>query len=279
MESREALRKVIAPRRELRRARNSGLGFLGGVALGIHHRLAVGRLEMQPALAFGDGGLDLVGPLDRSEQRLRLRDFGHFRRRRKPFERGREHVVDFEGAAGRLIEFASDSAARKVEATRALSLRDGDCSLERFLGGRGVGGVGVEQYFAAGPMQFGFECAMAQTIGRRQRFVEDGYGAVWIARPASVFARAIFTRPSKIRMFCARKLSTPRRMPSSPPSKSLSTLAHPSKNIPKARNWSRSRSSEFEQAPRNLRSPSWARRASLQIAPRACAREPPCCRA
>ena len=26
-----------------------------------------------------------------------------------------------------------------------------------------------------------FECAMAQAIGGRQRFVEDGYGAIWIA--------------------------------------------------------------------------------------------------
>lgn len=30
-------------------------------------------------------------------------------------------------------------------------------------------------------MQFGFECAMAQAIGCRQRFVEDGSRAAWIS--------------------------------------------------------------------------------------------------
>jgi hypothetical protein len=32
-------------------------------------------------------------------------------------------------------------------------------------------------------MQFRFECAKAQAIGSRQRFVEDGDGAVRIAGP------------------------------------------------------------------------------------------------
>jgi hypothetical protein len=36
--------------------------------------------------------------------------------------------------------------------------------------------------FASGAMQLGFECAVAQAIDRRQRFVEDGRGAAWIAR-------------------------------------------------------------------------------------------------
>jgi len=38
------------------------------------------------------------------EQRLRLGDLGHFRGRRKAFERGREDGVGLDEAAGRLIE-------------------------------------------------------------------------------------------------------------------------------------------------------------------------------
>ena len=41
----------------------------------------------------------------RAEQRLRLRDLGHFRRQRKAFERGRECGVGVGGPAGELVEF------------------------------------------------------------------------------------------------------------------------------------------------------------------------------
>ena len=47
---------------------------------------------------------------------------------------------------------------------------------------RGVGGVFLQQDFAARPMQVGFECAMTQPIGSGQPFVEDRESVVEIAR-------------------------------------------------------------------------------------------------
>ena len=138
-------------------------------------------------------------PSSRREQRLRLRDLGHFRRRRKAFERGREDVVGVE-RGGRSIDksLASASAARNSKLRAPCCLRDGDGGQERFLGGRGVGGVALQQDFAARPMQFGFECAIAGAIGRRQRFVEDCYGAAGIARLGlRLSASAIFNEPVK----------------------------------------------------------------------------------
>ena len=61
-------------------------------------------------------------------------------------------------------------------------LRDGDGGQEGFFRGRGVGGVALEQDFAARPVQFGFKCAEAHAFGRRQPFVEDRKSAVEIAR-------------------------------------------------------------------------------------------------
>jgi hypothetical protein len=63
-----------------------------------------------------------------------------------------------------------------------LPLRNGDGGQEGVLRRRGIGAVALQQELAARPMQFGFECAIAQAIGSRQRFVEDGCGAAWIAR-------------------------------------------------------------------------------------------------
>ena len=53
---------------------------------------------------------------------------------------------------------------------------------ERFFRRRGIGGVALQQDVAARAMQFGFERAIAQAIGRRQRFIEDRNGAILIAR-------------------------------------------------------------------------------------------------
>ena len=64
-----------------------------------------------------------------------------------------------------------------------MPLRDGDGGQESFFGGRGVGGVALEQDFAAGPVQLRFERAVAETVGRRQRFIEDRNGAIAIACP------------------------------------------------------------------------------------------------
>jgi hypothetical protein len=43
---------------------------------------------------------------------------------------------------------------------------------ESFFGGLGIGGVALEQDFAAGPVELRFERAVAEAIGRRKRFIE-----------------------------------------------------------------------------------------------------------
>ena len=47
----------------------------------------------------------------------------------------------------------------------------------------GLVGIPLEQDFAAGPVELRFECAVAEAISHRQRFIEDRYGAIAIARP------------------------------------------------------------------------------------------------
>ena len=114
------------------------------------------------------------------------------------------------GAGGRLVELRERKRRAQFEAARALLLCDGDGGQERFFRGRGIGGVVLQQDFAARAMQFrlrmcdgpGDRPSPALRRGWRRR----GSGS---PASASVFARAIFTSPSKIRMFCARKLSTP----------------------------------------------------------------------
>ena len=144
---------------------------------------------------------------------------------------------------GRSIGRAWRATARRADSKLRvrLLLRDGDGGQESFLGGRGVGGVALEQDFAARPMQFRFECAIAEAIARRQRFVEDRNGAIGSPARASASASAIFKSPSKFRRSCWRKLSTPRRMSLSPsPSAPRSAVAKPSKNAPYARHNGRS---------------------------------------
>ena len=151
---REAVRKVVGLGGEFRRAREGGLGFLGGEPLGPHHRLAVGRLQMQPPLALRFCGLDLVRLRQRREQRLRLGDLGHFRRRRKAFERGREDGVGIGGAGGRLVELGERKRRAQVEAARALLLsrwrwRSGKL-LPRARGWRGRASAGFRRARDAG---------------------------------------------------------------------------------------------------------------------------------
>ena len=61
------------------------------------------------------------------------------------------------GAAGRLIELGERQRRAQFEAARALLLRDGDGGQEGFLGGRGVGGIALQQDVAADAMQVGVE--------------------------------------------------------------------------------------------------------------------------
>ena len=158
--------------------------------------MAVGTLQLQLAFSLRLRGLDLVGLRQRREQRLRLSDLRHFRRRREAFERGREDGVGVGGAAGRLIELGERERGAQSEAARALLLRDGDGGQEGFFRGRGVGGVALQQHFAARPMQLRFERAVTGAVACRQRFVEDRNGAAGSPARASASASAIFISPS-----------------------------------------------------------------------------------
>ena len=101
----------------------------------------------------------------------------------KAFERGGEDGVGV-GAAGRAIELGERQRRTQFETARSLSLRDGDGGQEGLLGRCGIGGVALQENFAARPMQFRFERAKAQAIRGRQRFVENGDGAIGVTRPA-----------------------------------------------------------------------------------------------
>ena len=90
-------------------------------------------------------GFHIVTLGERREQRLRLGDLRHFRRRRKAFERGREDGMGFGGAAGRLIELGERKRRAQFEAARALLLRDRDGGQESFFRRRGVGGVALSR--------------------------------------------------------------------------------------------------------------------------------------
>jgi len=61
--------------------------------------------------------------------------------------------------AGRLVELGERKRREQLVAARALLLRDGDGGPVGVLGRRGIGGVALEQDFAADAMQFCFECA------------------------------------------------------------------------------------------------------------------------
>ena len=91
--------------------------------------------------------------------------------------------MSFDGARGRLAELGERQRRAQLKAARGLLLCDRDGGQEGVLRGRGVGGVALQQHFAAHSMQFRFECAIAQAVAPRQRFVEDGDGAIGIARP------------------------------------------------------------------------------------------------
>ena len=136
------------------------------------------------------------------------------------------------GAGGRLVELGERERRAQFEAARALLLRDGDGGQEGFLRRRRVGGVALQQDFAADAMQFRFECAIAR-CGRTSPALRRG--SRWRGRNRPPGLRPRPARSSiarrKIRTFCSRSSSTPRRMSSSPPAGApLSAVAQPSRN-------------------------------------------------
>ena len=108
-----------------RRLAGSGEGFRRFRRAGTarrDQRVAIGHLQLRQSLPMRGVHFDLVGRRERSQQRLRLGDLWHFRRRRKAFERGRENGVGVGGAAGRLIELGQRERRAQFVAARALLL-------------------------------------------------------------------------------------------------------------------------------------------------------------
>ena len=132
---------------------------------------------MQPPLPLRFRGLDLVGLRQRREQRLRLGDLGHFGRRRKAFERGREHGVGLDWAAGRLIELGERERGAEVEAARALLLSDFDGGSEGVLRRSRVAAAALEQ--DSRPLRW-----------KRNGSVQRSPVSLAIARPVSTDASA-----------------------------------------------------------------------------------------
>ena len=235
---------------------------------------------MQPPLALRFCGLDLVRLRQRREQRLRLGDLGHFRRRRKAFERRREDGVGFGGAAGRLVEFGERQRRAQFEAARALLLRDGDGGLERFFRGRGVGGIALQQHFAAQSDAVPRRTRDRPSVGRRQRFVEDREGAVEIAGSRFGLGKRNLEQPIEEQRRSARaEAPTPRRMSSSPPPAAplIEPLAQPSRNTPHASpQWQIMLAREPGESRRRSARRARGRRASVRTWPRAFSRKRAC---
>ena len=108
---------------------------------------------MQPPLVLRFCGLDLFGLRQRRKQRLRFGNLRHLGRRRETFERGREGGVGFDEATGRLKQPSEGKRRQKSGTERALPFRDGDRNAESFLSRSGIGGIALEQDFAAQSME------------------------------------------------------------------------------------------------------------------------------
>ena len=80
-----------------------------------------------------------------------------------------------------MVEFGERQRRAQFEAARGLPLRDRDGGLERFLGGRRVSWVALQQHFAADAVQLRFERTMSGPLAGGQRFIEDGDGTVDVA--------------------------------------------------------------------------------------------------
>src|SRR5262245_22967544 len=68
-------------------------------------------------------------------------------------------------------------------------MRDSDGGLQGLLSQREVGGLVLEQHFAADAMQFGVEAAMTGALGRRKRVVENGKRPIDITRALFDFSK------------------------------------------------------------------------------------------
>ena len=109
------------------------------------------------------------------------------------------------GAGGRLVELRERRAPRAVRSCACLAASRRRWRSGRLFGGRGIGGVAHEQDVAARPMQFGFECAIAQ-CDRQSPTLRRGWrrrGPDRPPRPRPPPAQSSRDR-QKTRTFCSR---------------------------------------------------------------------------
>ena len=100
----------------------SGLTQAGQVKAQASRRQRLTQLQLAYGNAlFAARGLrfDLVSSRQRLQQGRSLGDLGHFRRRRKVFERGREKGMRHGGTPGRLIELRQPERGLQAETARA----------------------------------------------------------------------------------------------------------------------------------------------------------------
>ena len=93
--------------------------------------------------------------LDSHQQRLRLGDFRHFGRRRKAFERSREHVTNLICVAVRPVELRQCQRGLQFKASSALSLCDSKGGPEGLLDGGGIARIAVNEDFASEAIEGG----------------------------------------------------------------------------------------------------------------------------
>ena len=135
-------------------------------------------MELQSLRASSGVSFHLIRLRHNRKQRLRLGDLGHFRRRRKPFEGGREDGVRVGESAGRLIVLGERERRLQMRTACALLLRYGDRRPECFLGVSVIGRVALEQNFAAQAMQEGERATMFDLVREAESFVNASQRAV-----------------------------------------------------------------------------------------------------
>jgi hypothetical protein len=96
-----------------------------------------------------DYALAAAGLHQRREQRLRLGDHRHLRRRRKAFERGRKDSVGFDETVGRLIKLGERKRRKQLEGPGALLFRDSEGGFESVFGLRRVGVLTLQKDIGA----------------------------------------------------------------------------------------------------------------------------------
>ena len=90
---------------------------------------------------------------ERAEKRLRFRDLGKFRGRRKTLEGRHEQGMSVRGTARGIVKSCQIESCAQLKTARLLLLRDGDCSEKSILGRPRIRRIVLEQNRAAQAMQ------------------------------------------------------------------------------------------------------------------------------